>query len=159
VARAGGRPGDAESYYQHALEVQADAAASHYGLGTMRLAEGAEEAATAHFRQAVQSDGAYIGALNDDAWRLATDADASVRSPRQALVLATLADRLAGHEVAELLDTLAAAQAANGDFGQAAKTLERALALAPGGSAARYIGEFRERLALYRSGKAFVDGH
>ena len=62
-------------------------------------------------------------------------------------------------EVPELLDTLAAAQAANGDFDQAAKTLERALALAPGGSAARYIGEFRERLALYRSGKAFVDGH
>ena len=159
VARAGGRPGDAEGYYQHALEVQTDAAASHYGLGTIRLAEGAEDAAIAHFRQAVQSDGAYIGALNDDAWRLATDADASVRSPRHALVLATLADQLTGHEVAELLDTLAAAQAANGDFGQAAKTLERALALAPGGSAARYIGEFRERLALYRSGKAFVDGH
>jgi tetratricopeptide (TPR) repeat protein len=159
VARATGRLEDAGNYYQQALAVQPDAAASHYGLGNISLLQGAEQEAIAHFRQAVQSDSAYIGALNDDAWRLATDPQASVRAPQQALVLATLADELGGHEVAELLDTLAAAQAANGDFGQAVKTLERALALAPGGSAAEYIGEFRERLALYRSGKAFVDGH
>jgi len=159
VARAAGRLEDAEGYYQQALVVQDDAAASHYGLGSMGLAAGAYEAATAHFRRAVQRDGAYIGVLNDDAWRLATDPDPGVRAPRQALVLATLADKLTGHEVAELLDTLAAAQAANGDFPQAVKTLERALALAPGSSAAEYMGEFRERLALYRDGKVFVDGH
>jgi len=158
VARAAGQLKDAEGYYRQALAVQADAAASHYGLGSMGLAAGAHEAATAHFRQAVQGDGAYIGVLNDDAWRLATDPDPGVRAPRQALVLATLADQLTGHEVAELLDTLAAAQAANGDFPEAVKTLERALALAPGSSAAEYMGEFRERLALYRGGEAYVDG-
>ena len=40
---------------------------------------------------------------------------------------------------------------------QAAQTLERALALAADGSAAQYIPEFRQRRALYRQGKAFVD--
>ncbi|MCK5363174.1 MAG: hypothetical protein KAR22_09410, partial [Gammaproteobacteria bacterium] len=61
------------------------------------------------------------------------------------------------HQVPELLDTLAAAQAANGDFEQAAQTLERALALAAGGSAAQYIPEFRERHALYQRGIAYID--
>ena len=159
VARARGQLQDAERHYQHALRAQPGAPGSHYGLGTIRLVEGAQDAATAHLRQAVQSDGAYVGVLNDDAWRLATDSQATLRAPEQALVLATLAVELTGHEVPELLDTLAAAQAANGDFEQAAETLERALTLAPGSSAAEYIAQFRQRLALYRSGKAYVDGH
>jgi tetratricopeptide (TPR) repeat protein len=159
VARRRGQLADAERHYQHALRVQPGAPGSHYGLGAIRLARGEQQAATAYFRQAVQSNGAYLGVLNDDAWRLATDREATVRAPRQALVLAALADELSGHQVPELLDTLAAAQAANGDFEQAAQTLEHALSLAGGSSAARYTGEFRQRLTLYRSGKAYVDGH
>ncbi|GMQ96174.1 MAG: hypothetical protein BMS9Abin14_689 [Gammaproteobacteria bacterium] len=157
IARARGQLEDAERRYQRALSIQAEAPGAHYGLGAIRLAEGAQEAALAHFRKAVQSENAYTGVLNDDAWRLATDPDAALRAPRQALVLATLANQLTGHQVPELLDTLAAAQAANGDFEQAAQTLERALALAAGGSAARYLPEFRERLALYRRGEAYID--
>ncbi|MDX1433579.1 MAG: hypothetical protein R3286_14145, partial [Gammaproteobacteria bacterium] len=90
------------------------------------------------------------------AWRLATHPDPSVRAPAQALGLARVADRLTLHRVPELLDTLAAAQAANGRYHEAAQTLERALDLAAGGPAAVYIPEFRERLALYRDGKAYV---
>ena len=159
VARGRGQLEDAERHYQHALRVQPGAPGSHYGLGAIRLVRGEQEAAKAYFRQAVQGDGAYLGVLNDDAWRLATDPQATARAPRQALVLAALADELSGHAIPELLDTLAAAEAANGEFEQAAKTLERALSLAAGGSAAGYTAEFRQRLALYRSGKAYVDGH
>ncbi len=157
VARARGQLGDAEHRYQQALSAQPEAPGANYGLGAIRLARGEPEAAMLHFRKAVQGNDAYIGVLNDDAWRLATDPDPGVRAPGQALALATLADQLTGHQVPELLDTLAAAQAANGDFEQAAQTLERALALAAGGSAAQYLPEFRERRALYRQGKAFVD--
>ena len=158
VARKRGRLEDAEDRYQHALRVEPASPGANYGLGAIRLAQGAPQSATAHFRKAVEDNDAYIGVLNDDAWRLATDPDPAVREPEQALVLATLADQLTGHEIPELLDTLAAAQAANGDFGGAAETLERALTLAPGGGAAQYIPQFRARLALYRSGKAYVDG-
>ncbi len=156
AARARGRLEDAERSYQRALSIQPGAPGAHYGLGAMRLAEGAQAQATAHFRKAVQGENAYIGVLNDDAWRLATDPDPARRAPQQALVLATLANQLIGRQVPELLDTLAAAQAANGDFGQAAQTLERALALAAGGDAARYVPEFRQRLALYRRGEAYL---
>jgi tetratricopeptide (TPR) repeat protein len=155
VARARGRLEDAERRYQQVLGVQPASPGANYGLGAIRLAQGAPEVAMVHLRKAVEGDDAYIGVLNDDAWRLATDPE--TREPRQALALATLADQLTGHQVPELLDTLAAAQAANGEFEQAAQTLDRALALAAGGSAVQYIPEFRQRRALYRQGKAFID--
>jgi len=105
----------------------------------------------------VAANDAYVGVLNDDAWRLATAPDAAERAPGQALLLATLANDLTGNGIPELLDTLAAAQAADGDFEGAAATLERAVGLAEGTAAARYLPEFRERLALYRSGRAYVE--
>ena len=113
--------------------------------------------AITHLRAAVEANEAYIGVLNDEAWHLATDPDAAVRTPDRALTLATLANELTEHRVPELLDTLAAAQAATGAFSQAAETLQRALALASTSSAARYIPEFRERLALYRAGTPYID--
>ena len=157
VARARGQLADAERRYQQILRAQPGAPGANYGLGAIRLAQGAPEVAMVHFRKAVEGNDAYIGVLNDDAWRLATDPDPGLRAPAQALTLATLADQLTEHQVPELLDTLAAAQAANGDFEQAAQTLERALALAAGGSAAQYIPEFRERHALYQRGIAYID--
>ena len=155
VARAQGRLEDAERYYQQVLGAQPASPGANYGLGAVRLAQGAPEAAMVHLRKAVVANDAYIGVLNDDAWRLATDPAA--RAPKQALALATLADQLTGHQVPELLDTLAAAQAANGEFEQAAQTLDRALMLAAGGSAAQYIPQFRQRRDLYRRGTAYVD--
>jgi tetratricopeptide (TPR) repeat protein len=155
VARAQGRLEDAERYYQQVLGAQPASPGANYGLGAVRLAQGAPEAAMVHLRKAVVANDAYIGVLNDDAWRLATDPEA--RAPKQALALATLADQLTGHQVPELLDTLAAAQAANGEFEQAARTLDRALALAADGSAAQYIPQFRQRRDLYRRGTAYVD--
>lgn len=156
VARRLGRLDEAKAHYSAALEALPGAPGAHYGLGAVRLAEGDEQAAIGHFREAVKGNDAYIGVLNDDAWRLATHPDPNVRAPREALALATLADRLMQHRVPELLDTLAAAQAANGAFEQAVETLEQALALAAEGPASQYIAEFRERLALYRHGQAFV---
>lgn len=156
VARAEGRLGDAESHYRRALEHDPDAPAASYGLGVARLLGGESEAALALMREAVAANEAYIGLMNDDAWRLATDPDPHVRAPGEALVLAGLADELTGHRVPELLDTLAAARAADGDFAGAAAAMERAISLAPGGSAEQYLPEFRERLALYRAGEAYI---
>lgn len=157
VARARGDTQAAERGYRQALALEPGAAGAHYGLGRLRLAEGEGEAATAHFRKAMAANEGYIGVLNDDAWRLASHPQPRRRAPDEALVLARLANEATGNRVPELLDTLAVAQAADGDFAAAAATLERALDLAAGTDAARYTPEFRARLALYRSGKAFVD--
>jgi tetratricopeptide (TPR) repeat protein/mono/diheme cytochrome c family protein len=157
VARARGRLEDAEGHYRRALDRDPDAPGAHYGLGAIQLSRDESVAALASFRKAVAANEAYVGVLNDDAWRLATAADAAERAPGEALAMATLANDLTGDRVPELLDTLAAAQAAGGDFDGATATLERAVALAEGGSAAPYIPEFRDRIALYRSGRAYVE--
>jgi tetratricopeptide (TPR) repeat protein len=154
LARARGQLDEAERRYQQALSVEPGAPGAHYGLGAIRLAEGAQEPAIVHFRSAVESDRSYIGVLERDAWRMATAPDPAARVPEQARVLATLGNELAneltGRERPKLLATLAAAQAASGEFEEAAQTMERAVELAEGTSAARYIPEFRERLALYQ---------
>jgi len=156
VARLTGHTEQARSHYGRALEVDPATPGAHYGLGMIALAAGDEADANAHFDSAVDSNEAYVGVLNNDAWRLATHPDPAVRAPDRALSLARVTDRLTRHRVPELLDTLAAAQAASGRYREAAATLERALDLATGSSAAVYIPEFRERLALYRDGKAYV---
>ena len=157
LARARGALEEAERRYRHALRVEPGAAGAHYGLGAIRLAQGAQQPAIVFFRRAVESDRSYIGALNDDAWRMATDPDPAVRAPGQALLLSTLANQLTGHERPMLLATLAGAQAASGEFDRAAQTMERAVALAEGGSAARYLPQLREQWARYRRGKAWID--
>jgi tetratricopeptide (TPR) repeat protein/mono/diheme cytochrome c family protein len=157
VARTGGQLEDAERRYRHALRLEPAAPAANYGLGAILLARGAHDPAVVHFRKAVQSNDAYVGVLNDDAWRLATSPDPSLRLPQQAVVIAELVDALTDHAIPELLDTLAAAQAANGAFEQAAQTLERAITLAAGGQAAQYMPEFRARLALYRAARAYIE--
>jgi len=81
----------------------------------------------------------------------------ATRAPRQAIVLAELANTLTEHRVPELLDTLAAAYAADGQFERAAGLLERALELAESGTAAAYRVQFRKRLALYRDGRPYLD--
>jgi len=153
LARARGALEEAERRYRQALRVEPGAAGAHYGLGAIRLAQGAQQPAIVFFRRAVESDRSYIGALNDDAWRMATDPDPAVRAPGQALMLAALANELTGHERPMLLATLAAAQAASGEFDRAVQTMERALALADDSSAARHTPKYRERLALYRRGR------
>lgn len=158
VARLEGNAEQARGYYRHVLEIEPDSPAAHYGLGAIALADGDEQTANAELGKAVAANEAYVGVLNDDAWRLATDANPAERAPAQALGLASIADRLTQHRVPELLDTLAAAQAANGRYRDAAETLERALNLAADSPAAVYIPEFRKRLSLYRDGKPYVAG-
>ncbi|MFO0879262.1 MAG: tetratricopeptide repeat protein [Gemmataceae bacterium] len=87
---------------------------------------------------------------NNLAWRLATTAQADLRNPPRALELARQA--LEKGEDAFRLDTLAAAQAANSQFAEAAQTQRKALALVE----ERQRGEFEARLALYEQSLPFV---
>jgi len=56
------------------------------------------------------------------------------------------------------LDVLAAAQAANGQYDRAAATAEQMITALGPTADPRLIAAARDRLALYRSGKAYVTG-
>ena len=131
-------------------------AAAHYGKARVHLAQNENPVARESFRQAISLDVELMNHLNNLAWELATHPDNGLRSPAQAIMLASLIDDETGHVIPEVLDTLAAAHAAAGEFESAKTILKRALEIA--GSNHVYATEFSQRLALYEQRKAFVAG-
>jgi len=99
---------------------------------------------------------ADVDVTNDLAWYLASTADRPAEDRAEAL---RLADGLVTGTHAEdpgLLDTLAVACAATGDFARAIATAERAIALATAGGKSDLTEKIGARLKLYRQGQAYV---
>lgn len=94
-------------------------------------------------------------APNNLAWLLATAAEPALRQPARALELAQRCVALQP-DSPPMLGTLAAAQAATGDFAAAVGTIERALELARQQNAAALLGQMEERAAAYRAGKVWL---
>jgi len=85
---------------------------------------------------------------------LAANPDASLRRPQQALRLAEQLVAVAGRTAATVLDTLAIALAATGDFDAAMAMARAALDRLPVDVAERRA--IQDRLALYRERRPFV---
>lgn len=93
--------------------------------------------------------------LNDLAWMLATSEDGRVRDGRRAVSIATKACKLSDWTNAYALDTLAAAFAEAGQFGNAVKYQQWAInRLEPEDRKLQLTG-MEERLHLYESGRPF----
>jgi tetratricopeptide (TPR) repeat protein len=91
--------------------------------------------------------------LNNLASLLATAPDKSVRNPARALELARKAVALTNGKNPALLDTLASAQAATGDFPSAAATASSALDLARTANQTSLIPLLEKSLAAYKAGR------
>jgi len=89
--------------------------------------------------------------LNWIAWELATKRVNAASKFDQAVVYAEAATRLTKGQDGRIIDTLAAALAAAGDFELAVTVQRRAIELIPGD----YLDGARERLALYEQGQAY----
>ena len=155
---------DSETLFRRALAVTRDNAIAHAHLGDALLARGEAAEAAAHWQESLRLQPAFLEVANNLAWLLATTPVASVRDPRRALAVAEQALAIAQRpqvadaaERASVLDTLAAAQAAAGRFGDALRTVGEARALAERGGAAELAAELAQREALYRSGRAYTE--
>lgn len=91
------------------------------------------------------------------AWILATTPDAGLRNPSEALRV--LEPMVPGPDAAspDTLDALAACYAADGRFADAVRTARRAIAAAGRRAGVASVDELRARLALYESGRPYVD--
>src|SRR5207244_12523740 len=87
------------------------------------------------------------------AWRLATGPDSWLRDAAEAVRLAERAADLSDRRDARVLDLLAAAYAASGDFDRAVATAQAALDLKPPDPIAAAI---RDRQQLYKQRQALV---
>ncbi len=118
-------------------------------LGEALFESGRSAEAVVALRRAAEGDPSSWKAANRLAWILATSPDPELRDPRAALRIARACNEATGFQRPVLLETLAAAHAAGGDFEEALRVQERALSGLP--------PEMRPaaaaRLEDYRSGR------
>ena len=146
---------EAIDQYRRAVAIQPDDAESHYNLGQALSTQGRIVEALKHFRKATALKPDWPALLNMMAWILATHPNTSVHDPSEAVRLAGRASELSGQKDPAILDTLAAAYAAAGEFGRAVETAQAALSLFATDEANELVSEIGERLALYQERKPY----
>ena len=94
---------------------------------------------------------------NNLAWLLATAKDPALRDGKRALALAESANRATKGKNPEILETLAAAQAASEDYTAAIVTARSAHLLAQASRNKELVLSIQQEISLYESGKPFRD--
>jgi tetratricopeptide (TPR) repeat protein len=146
---------EAMAAYSKAVAIDPSYADAQFALGVIHLKRGEPALAIDRFRRTLQVRPDSVPAQTQLAWLLATSSNASPSDRRAALTLAEQAVARTSDPDAGALDALAAALAANGQFERAAETAERMLAVLGNDADQRTIAAARDRLALYRVGKAY----
>jgi tetratricopeptide (TPR) repeat protein len=152
-----GRAQDALAPFERAIALAPDYVAIWRNYGEALASLGRYADAAHAFRKVLPSSPDDPDLLEGLAWILATAPDASVRDGRTAVELARHAAELSGN-APNVLDTLAAAYAENGQFADAVATDERALAQARNEHRADLVEQIEFRLQLYRQGIKYREG-
>ena len=159
LARALGVQGDFDAAierYMIALRIEPDDPVLRQDLATALVLAGRVEAGMAMFESAAALQPASPAPLTAAAWLLCTHPDPAARRPTAALRFARRAVALTAHRSPEVLDVLAAAQAAAGRPEEAAATARRALAVARHAGAERLAQAIAARLGGYEPALAAV---
>jgi Flp pilus assembly protein TadD len=151
-----GRMAEAVWHYRRATELAPYSVDSYYNLARLLLARGYACEAMTTLRRAIRLDPEFLPAHGDLAWLLATHPDAALRNPGEAIALAGYVVKRTGHSDPLMLDILAAAYAANGDFAQAAAVAMDAVRLASKRTPELAV-RIHGRLRLYQSRRACLD--
>ncbi len=161
-----GRSDDALREVLLAIETDPTFTRSYTLAGILILKMGRSSEAIKYFEKAVELGGATVVAKMELAWLLAIASDDQVRDAQRAVTLALDVCAVSGGGNYRLLDVLAAAYAATGDFELAKKSANDALKLAEAaiehnpklfdnlnGKACSSPSNIRERLECYRASK------
>ena len=128
--------------------------AVYFNLGEVALREGKEAQARSAFETSLKYTPRQIPVLNSLSWLMATASDASVRNGAGALHYATFMMQAPGApDDANLLSTLAAAQAAANQFPAAVQTTLKAIGILEAGGPSDKLERQRGHLDLYRRQK------
>jgi Flp pilus assembly protein TadD len=113
--------------------------------------------AVKHYEQIVIDHPEAHEAVNNLAWLLATSSNQEIRDVDRALSLAQGLCQQTDYQQASYLDTLAAAQAAHGNFAAAVQTLSTAIPLAQERQQVDLADRLRRRLELYSANRPYVE--
>jgi tetratricopeptide (TPR) repeat protein len=153
-----GRYEAALPHLERALAGRPESVRIHNALGVASQRLGRPDEAIRHHREALRLDPDDLSAANNLAWVLATTSREELRDPGEALRIVEAAVARAPEEHPVLLDTLAAAQAAAGRFDDAIRSAARGARLAAARGDADGSAAARRRLAVYRTGRPWVEG-
>ena len=135
-------------------QLSSQLASVYFAFATQMDRQQMKETAINHYRKGLVIDPSNNAARNNLAWILATSANQDLRNAQEALIVATKLNVDTGNKVPQVLDTLAAAQAANGQFTKAAQSAEMAISQLKNTSKLKQ--SIQNRLILYKNGKAFL---
>ena len=146
-----GQSEEAIAHFREAVRITPANSEAHNNLGAALLQKGQSEEAIAQYREAVRINPAYSEAMNNLAYNLATAGDGRLRNGREALEIAERANDLTRRGNPEILETLAAAYAETGRFGEAEETARWAIILAKAQGNPALAGTVQEHLKLYQA--------
>ncbi len=137
--------------FTRALEITPDEAAIYDNRGTAWKKKGDYKRAIADYTKALDIDPKLVISYNNLAWLLATCPDRKYRNGSKALEAAQKAAK--AKTDASSLDTLAAANAEMGNFGDAVKIMERIISYLKEQKETEHLSVFTDHLNSYKAGK------
>jgi len=152
-----GQPERAFAQVERALSLDPASAPIHTRIADTALAMGLPEREIEHLRAAIALEPGSRGLRERLAWRLATRERAEASQREEALRLAEALVEETARRDAHALDTLAAALAAAGRYDDAVLVAAEADDLASRRDQRELAAAIRERLALYRAGRAWIE--
>ena len=139
------------------VQLDPNSASAHVVLAEVLAGDGRTNEAITHLKETLRLRPDWVGPMNNLAWILATHKDSKLRNPDEATRLAQRACELTSYENPGLLDTLAAAYAAEGRFSEAVTTAEKALELAKSSGENQMAEEIQNHLQLYKAGQPYFE--
>jgi tetratricopeptide (TPR) repeat protein len=136
--------------FEEVLRIKRDWLDVYISLGLAYSKLGDYGSAVKNWTEAVNIKPDLPSVLNNLGWILAVTKDTKLHNPAGAVKYAEKACELTQYNRPDFLDTLATANAAVGDFPEAVKTAEKAIALALSLGRENLAAEIKKRLELYK---------
>jgi tetratricopeptide (TPR) repeat protein len=146
---------EATAQFLEAARLQPTNAIANYQLALIHQGRRETSAAIDYYRKALRAQPDWPESLNNLAWILAANPDATLRDGAEAVALAERACKLTGYKEGIFVGTLAAAYAEAGRFQEAVSSAEKARSLALAAGQKEIAQKNQDLLELYRAGRAY----
>jgi len=151
--RSLGRIDEAIDHFSQAVRFKPNFVAAHNNLARTFVMAGRFDSALEHFYEALRLKPDSAAALNGIAFILVNHPDPAVRDPNRAIELASHAAALTAYNDSTVLETLAAACEAAGQFDRAVIILQKAVDLASAKGDDEFTARLRRKLHSYKQAR------
>jgi Tfp pilus assembly protein PilF len=148
---------DAIAHFKQSIRINPGYVRAYYNLGVAYRLEGNTKQAVASWNTALRLEPDNVDAMNNLAWLRAVQINSEFYDPNKAVQLALRACEKTQYKKPQILDTLAVAYAAAGNFHKAIETLEKALELCQSSTQNKVREQLEERLMLFKAGKPYTE--